>query len=154
MPCLTVACIEGHCLGGGLELALCADVRIASATASFGFPEVNLGLIPGMGGTARLPLVVGAAWAKRMVLTGEPVSAGQALAIGLVQEVVEDARAAGLELARTVVRPPRLAQRAAKRLIGEQAGVAALDAEREAWLSLWPTDERQQRLSAFMARRK
>lgn len=154
MPCLTVACVNGHCLGGGLELALCTDVRIASGMASFGFPEVNLGLIPGMGGTARLPSVVGAAWAKRMILTGEPISADRALAIGLVQEVVEDPRAAGLELARTAVRPPRLAQRAAKRLIGAQTHTAAaLHAERNAWLSMWPTDERQQRLSAFMARR-
>ena len=86
-PGLTVSCVRGHCLGGGLELALCTDVRIASPDARFGFPEVRLGLVPGMGGTARLPRVVGESWAKRMIMTGAPVSTEQAVQIGLVQQI-------------------------------------------------------------------
>ena len=84
-----VAAINGYCLGGGLELALACDVRIGSTTARFGQPEIALGLIPGGGGTQRLPRLIGAGAAARMILSGEPIDAAEALRLGLVQEVVE-----------------------------------------------------------------
>jgi enoyl-CoA hydratase len=84
-----IACINGFALGGGCELALACTLRIASATARLGQPEVKIGIIPGYGGTQRLPRLVGKGAALKMILTGEPVSAAEALRIGLVDEVVE-----------------------------------------------------------------
>jgi enoyl-CoA hydratase len=82
-----IAAINGFCLGGGMELALACDIRIASSTAKFGQPEVNLGIIPGGGGTQRLPRVVGLGAAMRMILTGDMIDATEALRLGLVEEV-------------------------------------------------------------------
>ena len=86
-----IAAINGFCLGGGLELALACDIRVAASTARFGQPEVNLGIIPGGGGTQRLPRIVGLGAAMRLVLTGEMIDAGEALRLRLVEEVVEPA---------------------------------------------------------------
>jgi enoyl-CoA hydratase len=87
----TIAAVNGFCLGGGMELALACDIRIASASARFGQPEVNLGIIPGGGGTQRLPRIAGLGAALHLILTGEIIDAQHALRIGLVQEVVEPA---------------------------------------------------------------
>lgn len=87
---VTVAGINGYALGGGLELALACDVRLADGSAEVGFPEVDLGLIPGWGGTQRLPRVVGESTAKDLLVTGRHVDAEEALDIGLVDRVVED----------------------------------------------------------------
>src|ERR687885_1553833 len=84
-----IAAINGYCLGGGMELALACDIRIASATARFGQPEVNLGIIPGGGGTQRLPRIVGLGAALRLILSGESIGADEALRLRLVEEVVE-----------------------------------------------------------------
>ena len=154
LPCLTISCIRGYCLGGGLELALCTDVRLAAPDAQFGFPEVRLGLIPGMGGTVRLPRIVGRAWAKRMVLTGAPISAEQAQAIGLVQEVVADPRTVGLDLAASLAAGGPLAQREAKALIDRRADETGLRAERAAWYRLWETGDRREAIAAFLAHRQ
>ena len=88
-PKPVIAAINGFCLGGGMELALACDIRIASVTAKFGQPEVNLGIIPGGGGTQRLPRVVGLGAALRLILTGELIGADEALRLGLVEEVLE-----------------------------------------------------------------
>ncbi|MDQ6887741.1 MAG: enoyl-CoA hydratase-related protein [Gemmatimonadota bacterium] len=88
-PKPVIAAINGFCLGGGLELALACDLRVASATARFGQPEVNLGIIPGGGGTQRLPRIIGLGGALKMILTGELIDAGEALRLHLVEEVVE-----------------------------------------------------------------
>jgi enoyl-CoA hydratase len=87
-PKPTVAAVHGYCLGGGLEIALACDLRVATQNAVFGLPEVRRAIIPGAGGTQRLPRVVGLGPALRMILTGEPVDAEEALRIGLVSQVV------------------------------------------------------------------
>ena len=88
IPKPVIAAVNGFCLGGGMELALACDVRIASSAAKFGQPEVNLGIIPGGGGTQRLPRVVGLGAAMRLILGGEMIDAAEALRLGLVEEVV------------------------------------------------------------------
>jgi enoyl-CoA hydratase len=91
-PKPVIAAVNGFCLGGGMELALACDIRVASSTARFGQPEVNLGILPGGGGTQRLPRIVGLGAALQMILTAEMIDAVEALRIGLVQEVVEPAQ--------------------------------------------------------------
>jgi enoyl-CoA hydratase/carnithine racemase len=90
-PQVTIAAVNGYALGGGCELALAADLRFAGRSAVFGLPEVTLGIMPGSGGTQRLPRVVGPARAKELILSGRRVRADEALAIGLVNRVVDDA---------------------------------------------------------------
>lgn len=102
LPMPSVAIINGYAFGGGLEMALACTFRIATANAKMGLPEIKLGLIPGYGGTQRLPRVVGAGRAMEMILTGRTVDAEEALRVGLVQQLVEgDPVAAGLAYART-----------------------------------------------------
>jgi len=90
-PKPVIAAVNGYCLGGGMELALACDFRIASTAARFGQPEVNLGIIPGGGGTQRLPRVVGLGAALKLILTGDLIDAAEALRLGVVEEVVEPA---------------------------------------------------------------
>lgn len=111
-----IAAINGHCLAGGLELALACDLRIAAEHASFGLPEVQRGLIPGAGGTQRLPRAVPASVAAQMLLTGEPIDAAAALAFGLVSRIVPAAvlMDEALALARRIARNAPLAVQAAR----------------------------------------
>jgi enoyl-CoA hydratase len=99
-----VAAIHGFCLGGGLELAMCCDIRVASEDTTLGQPEIKLGLIPGGGGTQRLPRLVGIGRAQYLNMTGDPIGAAQAYEWGLVEKVVPagEARDAALEIARTI----------------------------------------------------
>lgn len=121
VPQPMIAAINGTALGGGCEIALACDYRIMSEDAVIGLPEVTFGELPLLGGTARLPRVVGSSAAKRMILTGEPADAATALRIGLVDEVCEHDRvlAAALLLADTMSRNASYAVRTGKRLIDE-----------------------------------
>jgi enoyl-CoA hydratase/carnithine racemase len=129
----TIAALHGYCLGGGLELALAADFRIADASAMLGFPEVGLGILPSSGGTVRATRLLGPAQAKRLILLGDRLSAPEALAAGLVTEVAGDARARALELAHRLAELPPAAVAVAKAAIDAAADVprnAALLIER------------------------
>jgi enoyl-CoA hydratase/carnithine racemase len=131
LPQPTISAIHGYCLGGGLELALATDFRIADETAVFGFPEVSIGILPSSGGTMRAARLLGPARAKQLILLGGRLAAGDALAAGLVTELVAGGGALGraLELANALVALPRLAVSVAKQAID-----AAPDSSREAAL--------------------
>jgi enoyl-CoA hydratase len=158
LPMPTIAAIEGNALGGGLELALCCDLRVASEGAKLGLPEVRLAVIPGAGGTQRLPRVVGIARARELILTGRVLTAAEAARIGLVNEVVPSgeavtrARAIGEEVA---ARGP-IAVREAKRLLdlaGDADLAAGLDAELEASVRVFATDDMLEGARAFFDKR-
>lgn len=133
-----IAAINGHCLGGGLELALACDVRIAAEHATFGLPEVRWAIIPGAGGTQRLPRAVSLAKAMEMILTGETIDADEAYRIGLVNRVVPPAglMPAALKFAETLCRRGPLAVRAAKEAVIRGLAMPLADGLRlEAFLS-------------------
>jgi enoyl-CoA hydratase len=119
LPMPTIAAIEGDALGGGLELALCCDLRVAASTALLGLPEVRLGVMPGSGGTQRLPRLIGLARAKELILLGEIIDAGTALSFGLVNRVVPqgEAETAARKLAETLASRGPVAIREAKRVL-------------------------------------
>jgi enoyl-CoA hydratase/carnithine racemase len=158
LPMPTIAAIEGNALGGGLEIALACDLRVASERARLGLPEVRLGVTPGAGGTQRLPRVVGVARAKELILTGRVLTAQEAERIGLVHEVVPAgtalarARAIGAEIAE---RGP-LAVREAKRLIDgalDRRLEDGLAAELEASVRIFATDDLLEGATAFLEKR-
>jgi enoyl-CoA hydratase len=141
-------------LGGGLELALCCDFRVCATTAKLGQPEILLGVIPGAGGTQRLPRLIGTGRAKDLVYSGRTLGTDEALGIGLVTTVVPDEelyrRAVGL--ARRYAAGPSVALAAAKRVIGE--GMEApleegLEAERRAFASLFSTEDQAIGMASF-----
>ena len=158
LPMPTIAAIEGHCLGGGLELALCCDIRVASETARLGLPEVKLAVIPGSGGTQRLPRVVGATRAKEMILTGRVLTATEAEAIGLVNRVVPagEAVAAAEALGAEIAARGPVAVREAKRLIDDALDRdigAGLEAEFEASERIFATEDMVEGARAFFEKR-
>ena len=123
LPVPTIAAVNGHALGGGLELALACTLRVAALEARLGLPEVRLGLLPGAGGTQRLPRLVGAGVAWRMLLTGEPLDAERALAAGLVDELApaEEVLERALDLAACIAQAAPLSVRAVLRTVREGA---------------------------------
>ncbi|HEV2449931.1 MAG TPA: enoyl-CoA hydratase-related protein [Thermoplasmata archaeon] len=158
-PFASIAALNGLTVGGGLELALACDVRVASESAKLGFPESSLGLVPAVGGTQRLPRLVGPGRALEMVLSAQLVTAAEALRIGLVNRVVpvgQELRAAR-DLAHTIAQRAPKAIATAKRAIREGAErplVDGLRLERELFLSeLLPSDDLQEGLRAFQERR-
>ena len=159
LPMPTIAAIEGNALGGGLELALCCDLRIASEQARLGLPEVRLAVTPGAGGTQRLPRVVGAARARELILTGRVLTAAEAECIGLVSEVVPAGAAVARAMAigeEIAMRGP-LAVREAKRLIGLATEVdleAGLAAELDASDRIFASDDMLEGARSFFAKRE
>ncbi|TDD29947.1 hypothetical protein E1287_30125 [Actinomadura sp. KC06] len=158
LPVPTVAAIEGHALGGGLELALCCDFRIATRRSKLGMPELKLGVTPGSGGTQRLPRVIGLARAKEMILLGEPIDAAEALAIGLVTRVVDDGQAvdAARGMAETLASRGPVAMRVAKKLLDLSAETPLEDGlahELDGSETVFATDDALEGAAAFLAKR-
>lgn len=153
-----VAAVSGYCLGGGCELALIADLVVASETARFGLPETRLGLIPGAGGTQMLPRAVGKAVAMDMILTGRLLDAREAEAAGLVARVApaEDWLALAAEVAAEIASRPAVATRLAKEVVdaafetGLQAGIAG---ERRAFAMAFGSADAREGLTAFVEKR-
>jgi enoyl-CoA hydratase/carnithine racemase len=150
-----IAAITGYALGGGLELALCADFRVAGSGARVGQPEILLGLIPGAGGTQRLPRLVGPARAKDIVYSGRFVGADEALAIGLVDKVVPDGEVytAAVEWAQRFAAGPAVSLRAAKQAIDEGLEVdldTGLEIERLHFAGLFATEDARTGMRSFV----
>src|SRR5437867_5302309 len=158
LPAPTIAVIHGAALGGGVELALACDFRIAETGATLGLRETALAIIPGAGGTQRLPRLIGPARAKRWILTARVHTAGEALADGVVARVVaagEGLRAAR-ELAKEIGANGPLAVREAKRAIDRGQGrplSGAIEVELEAYESIIPTEDRREAIRAFAEKR-
>jgi enoyl-CoA hydratase/carnithine racemase len=155
IPKPVVAAITGYALGGGLELALCADFRVAGEGARFGQPEILLGIIPGAGGTQRLPRLVGPARAKDIIYSGRFVDAAEALRIGLVDRVAPDAEVyqAARQLAARYVGGPALALRAAKQAIDAGLEVdldTGLEIERLQFAALFATEDQRTGMRSFI----
>jgi enoyl-CoA hydratase/carnithine racemase len=158
IPKPVIAAVNGYALGGGCELALCADLRFAATDARLGQPEIRLGIIPGAGGTQRLPRLIGAARARELIYSGRHVGADEALAIGLVDRVVqpEEVYAAALGEADRWARGPTRALGAAK-LALNAAGrdlEGGLAIEHDAFVRLFETRDQEEGMRAFLEKRE
>ena len=156
IPVPVVAAVTGFALGGGCELALAADFRITALDSTWGLPEIHLGLIPGGGGTQRLPRLIGTARAKRLIYLGDTISGEQAAEWGLADEALptEQVRPRALELARELAARAPIAQRAAKRAIDtgiEQDLASGLRLEDAVFASVFSTKDAETGLASFLA---
>ncbi len=159
LTCPTIAAIDGHCLGGGLELALCCDIRVVSPTSRLGLPEPNIGLIAGAGGTQRLVRAIGQGVARDLLLTGRRVSGEEAIALGIASRLAEsgESTAMALEIAAELAAGPFEAIAATKRLAVAASEVQieeGLARERAEWASIRVSASTQEGLDAFAERRK
>jgi enoyl-CoA hydratase len=155
IPRLVIAAVGGYALGGGCELALACDYRIASERAVFGQPEILLGIIPGGGGTQRLPRAVGPSRAKELMITGRQVKAEEALRIGLADEVVpaEEVHTRAFALAAEVARGPSVAQRLVKQAVDRGADhvlAHGLDLERDLFEQVFHSKDSQIGVKSFL----
>jgi enoyl-CoA hydratase len=157
MPKPTIAAVNGFALGGGCELALACDIRYAASSAKLGQPEVNLGIIPGWGGTQRLARVCGLGVAKELIFTGRVIGADEALRIGLVNgvhdPVLDQARETAALLASKSPIALRLMKELANRALGGDHG-ANLDAEAETFGELFASDDAKEGMTAFVEKRE
>jgi len=158
-PKPAIAAINGYCLGGGCELAMACDIRIAAETARFGQPEVNLGILPGGGGTQRLPRLVGLGAAYKMIYSGEMIAAGEALRIGLVDEVVPDAQLLGRarELAVVIAKKSPVTLRLIKEAIKASVRTPldeGLRFERALFGVAFSSADKQEGVKAFLEKRE
>jgi len=155
LPKPVVAAVTGYALGGGFELALCADFRVLGERAKVGVPEIQLGVIPGAGGTQRLTRLIGPAKAKDMVFSGRHVGAEEALAVGIADRVVPDAEvyAAARELAERYAQGPAVALRAAKQAVDDGLEMdldAALRLESALFAGLFATEDQRTGMASFL----
>lgn len=155
LPFPVIAAVNGFALGGGCELAMACDIRLASAKAKFGQPETGLGIIPGFSGTHRLPRLVGPAKAKELIYTGEIIKADEALRIGLVNGVTEPEALIdeALAMAEKIALQPRQAVALAKKAIdaGMQTDIdTAIGIENNLFALCFSTEEQKQRMTAFL----
>ena len=158
-PKPVIAAINGYALGGGCELALACDIRVAADTAKFGQPELGLGIIPGAGATQRLPRIVGMGWAKQLVLTGDIIDAKQALEIGLVTAIMpaSQLQVRARELAKRILRQGPLAAKLAKLALNASARVdldSGLLIETLAQSICYDSDDKLEGTTAFLEKRK
>ena len=154
-----IAAVSGYCLGGGNELAMNCDLIVASETATFGQPEVNVGIIPGAGGTQRLPRVVGKYKAMEMILTGKSISADEAYRIGLVNHVVppESLMEEAKKIATDIASKPPISIRSAKEAILKAQDTTlevGLEFERKSFYMLFATEDGKEGMKAFLEKRK
>jgi enoyl-CoA hydratase/carnithine racemase len=159
LPMPTIAAIEGNALGGGLELALCCDIRVASERAKLGLPEVRLAVTPGAGGTQRLPRVVGAARARELILTGRVIDAAEAERIGLVSRVAPAGQAVAVadEIAGEIATRGPVAIREVKRLLDLATDTdleTGLAAEIDASDRVFASDDMLEGARAFFEKRE
>jgi enoyl-CoA hydratase len=152
----TIAGITGFALGGGLELAMCADFRVAGDNAKLGQPEIMLGIIPGAGGTQRLPRLIGSSRAKELIFSGRMISAQEALDIGLVNRICapDSVLESSMEWARTFVNGPKIALAAAKRAVdnGLNTDLATgLSIETTEFAALFATEDQSSGMNSFVA---
>ena len=157
-PTPVIAAIEGRCLGGGCELALCCDLRVASEEAAFGQPEVNLAIMPGAGATQRLPRLVGIGRAKELIYTARIITAKEALEIGLVEKVVPKGKAVegAREITKEILKKGPVAIKMAKKAINRGAGLPlmeGLQVELDCYSSLFGTEDKDEGAKAFLEKR-
>jgi enoyl-CoA hydratase/carnithine racemase len=158
VPKPVLAAVNGFALGGGCEVALACDLRFAAEDARLGLPEIRLGIIPGSGGTQRLPRLIGLARARELILSGRHVPAGEALAIGLVDRVTAPGAAYpdALAEARRLAAGPTRAYAAAKRALaaaGDGDLARGLEVERDAFVPLFDTRDQEEGMRAFLEKR-
>jgi len=158
-PKPVIAAINGYCLGGGCELALACDIRLASANARLGQPEINLAIIPGGGGTQRLTRLVGEGKSMELILTGRQVKADEALAIGLVNEVVDADKLMdrAMELANGIAEKSPIALQAAKEAVKTAARSnlrEGLDREIDLFALCFASEDKEEGVAAFLEKRK
>jgi enoyl-CoA hydratase len=156
LPFPTIAAINGFALGGGLELALACDIRVASKTSRLGLPEVGLGLIPGYGGTQRLPRLIGQGFALELILTGRHVTADEALHMGLVNRVVDDALATAKEIASQTLKNAPVALGLAKEAVVRGLDVSltqGLEIEADLFGMVTTTEDMKEGTGAFLEKR-
>jgi enoyl-CoA hydratase len=154
-----IAAVNGVAFGGGCELAMSCDLIVAGESARFGQPEIKVGIMPGAGGTQRLARAIGPYRAMEMVLTGEPISAQDALNVGLVNRVVADTEVLdeSLKLAQIIAERPPIAVRAARKALRygfERTLLEGLEMERRHYLMLYGTDDQKEGMAAFLEKRK
>ncbi len=155
-PVVTIAAVNAIALGGGCELAMACDLRIAAESAMFGQPEINLGIIPGFGGTQRLPRLVGEGRARELNLTGDPIPAEEAYALGLANRVVADEELfdAALAWARKLSDQAPLAVQRIKRVSAAGDIDVGIEREKEAFIEVFFSDDGREGISAFVEKRK
>ena len=154
-PVATIAAVNAVAFGGGNELSMACDFRIAAQSASFGQPEINLGIIPGFGGTQRLPRLTGEARALELNLVGDPIDAAEAYEVGLVNRVVPDHELfdTALSWARKLAGQPPLAIEQIKRVSGAGDLDAGIEAEKQAFAAVFNTDDAREGIAAFLQKR-